>query len=392
MDVMKLRLDQLYRAQQAALMRMQLWFMGETSQRMADFTRQARAIVFEAAGEDGKFDGTEAYRAQINLMKTWGDTFTGWVKLFEKTRQEAASLPFGVLAAYHEKLIMPVMAPLSAKPTSPHLHPQKTGAGERQIGGEINEQVNDYVFSPQLQAILQAADDLILEGLKLSGRIWQLDRQSRDGINRIIMQGLTEQRSAWDIANDLEKFLGADAALPRWTSSRLYGLTKTDIASGDRTGLITDTAGRSQGVSYNALRLARTEIQRVNNLANDQQMAKMPWIEQEQINLSPSHPEPDECDDVANGGDNGDGVYPKGEVELPVHPNCLCFKTAIQDLAAFGDQLSDWVRTGQGFPAMDRYAADLGVDLGSSLMDDPVAQALAAWIDGSQVEIAMRMQ
>ena len=78
-------------------------------------------------------------------------------------------------------------------------------------------------------------------------------------------------------------------------------------------------------------------------------------------------------------------------VELPIHPNCLCFKTAVHD-PNFNANLRNWVRTGQGFPAMDQYAANLGVDLDKSLMDAPVAQALQAWIDGSQADIDVRMQ
>jgi hypothetical protein len=386
MDVMKLRLDQLYKAQQAALMRMQLWFTGETHRRMLEFTRQSRAMILEAGGAEGKFDGTKAFLAQSDLMLAWSDTFAGWMRLMEKTRQEAASLPFGVLAVYHEKLVRPVAEKAPLRPGG-RVPPSAT-----QIGGQLREAVKDSVYKPQLRAILQAADDWRVEGLGLSARIWKLDRETRDGINRVIMQGLTEQQSAWDVAKNLEQYLGADADLPRWTKTRIYGLTKADIASGARTGLVQDAAGRSQDVSYNALRLARTEIQRVHHLANDQQMAQMPWIEQEKINLSPSHPGSDECDDAADGGENGDGVYPKGDIELPLHPNCLCFKTAVQDLAAFGDNLSQWVRTGQGFPAMDQYASDLGVDLDSSLMERPTAQALAAWIDGSQEEIDARMK
>jgi len=46
-------------------------------------------------------------------------------------------------------------------------------------------------------------------------------------------------------------------------------------------------------VAYNALRMARNEIQAIHHIASDHVMAAQPWIEKEQIVLSPAHPTPD---------------------------------------------------------------------------------------------------
>jgi hypothetical protein len=359
-------------AQQGALMRLQLFIIGETHRLLSDFTSTARGILLENAGEDGNLDSAEAFMAQQALEESWAKTFMDdWLPLFQAARREAASIPFGTLALYQEKFIKPKAKKLAEQEASP-------------------------VFEPQLQALIDAANQRIYaDGLQLSSRIWRLDRDARDGINRTLMSAVSEGKSAWQTAKDLEVFLGADQGCPRWTSTRLFKLTKKDIASGDRRGLKTGKECQGQGVSYNALRMARTEIQAVHHLASDQIMAAQPWIEQEQINLSPAHPKPDICDDVVAGGDNGDGVYPKGTIVLPLHPHCLCYKTAVmQDEAEFTDRLRAWLGGGPD-AGMDGYADFLGVpkeDIPNlSFIDDAISLALGVWLFGGADQLKERV-
>lgn len=132
------------------------------------------------------------------------------------------------------------------------------------------------------------------------------------------------------------------------------------------------------GVSYKALRLARTEIQKIHSLATDRLMRQQPWVNSEKINTSPAHGEPDECDDVASGGEKGDGVYPVGTIELPIHPECLCFKTAVlMPQSEFTSQMNDWLKGGT-WAEMDQYANDLGVPLESDFA--PATLSLAVWL------------
>jgi hypothetical protein len=289
-----------------------------------------------------------------------------------------------VQAAYHEKLI------------TSHLADAKIAEARRYWGKPLaihvqEASVVDGVFETQLQMILNAAEQMRgPDGWVFSDRIWKLNMDVRDGITPAIMDALQNQKSAWQLAKDLEGFLGAGADCPRWTYARLNEVPSAAKAKGDATGLLSGEACAGKGVSYNALRLARTEIQRAHHLANDNRMKSMPWIEQEKIVLSGSHPQPDECDDVVHGGDNGDGVYPVGTIELPIHPNCFCDKRAVQDLEKFGNDLSGWVR-GESYPAMDTYAASLGADFGGSLLGNPVAQAFGVWAFDKFDELAKRM-
>lgn len=359
-------------AQQGALMRLQLFIIGRTHELLSDFASTARGIILEAAGEDGTLDAAESYQAQLALLDAWQSTFMeDWLPEFQAARREAASIPFGTLALYQEKFLKPKAKRLQEQEASP-------------------------VFEPQLQALIDAANQRIYgDGLQLSSRIWRMDRDARDGINRTIMSAISEGKSAWQTAGDLEQFLGASKDCPRWTSTRLFTLTKKDIASGDRRGLKTGSECQGQGVSYNALRLARTEIQAVHHEASDRIMAVQPWIEMEIVNLSPAHAKVDICDDVAGGGDNGDGLYPKGSVILPLHPHCLCYKTAVmQPEAEFTDRLRSWVQGGSD-AGMDGYASFLGVPKEEipelSLMDDAISLALGVWLFGGSDQLKERI-
>jgi len=145
-------------------------------------------------------------------------------------------------------------------------------------------------------------------------------------------------------------------------------------------------ACNGSGVSYNALRLARTEIQKIHSLATDRMMAKQPWVQEEQIHLSAAHPETDICDDTAQGGRDGKGIYSVGEIELPLHPNCLCYKTAVlMSESDFTSRLNGWLKQEQDWPEMDSYASDLGVDLSADLL--PAAINLAVWMFGEELSL-----
>ena len=165
-------------------------------------------------------------------------------------------------------------------------------------------------------------------------------------------------------------------------------LTKQDIADGDRTGLYSGDECSGQGVSYNALRLARTEIQAVLNMSTVQMFKQIPWIEEEQINLSPEHAEVDECDDVVTGGENGDGTYPVGDIILPVHPHCLCYRTAVLlDPTMFVNKLRDWMTRGTEWPQMDAYQQTLGGELNVDLRGSAIGLSLAYWLWGDSIEL-----
>jgi len=379
----KVPLSRMYQASFKAAIRLHIWFMGRTQELISDYYNVAQATILRGGDRDGIIDSAIGYQIQQKILSRWDKTAKQWTDEFTQVRIEAASIPFGVLAIYHERLVLPGLKKL-----------------------EEGKGVVDGVFEPQLQALVTAGEQQIYkDGLTLSSRIWKWDQDSRNGINDVLMKGIVNGDSAWNIAKELEQYLGTDQDCPRWAYSRLYGLTKTDIAQGDLHGLYSDKAlswetdsdgnrvpvtatpcDGKKGVSYNALRLARTEIQKAHALATDYVMAQQPWVQNEKINTSPSHGEPDECDEVAAGGDNNDGIYPVGTIKLPLHPNCLCFKTA--DLIPekeFTSKLNAWVKGEGQWEELDNYAQMLGANtaspqdaLNKSIL--PNAINLAIWL------------
>lgn len=357
-------LTRLYQASFKAVVRLHLFFTGRTHELFGEFVDKAQAAILKRGGRDQVLDGAAGLQLQEKLLKLWDETFATWQAEFERVRVEAVSIPFGVLAVSHERLVIPTV-------------------NDHQSA--ISEAVEDGVFAPQLSALLNAASEhLYGDTLNLSQRVWRLDRDAQDGINSVLLNGISNGDSAWNIAQQLEQFLGANADCPRWTSTRLYGRTKTQIAQGDTTGLRSQPCDGS-GVSYNALRLARTEIQKAHALATDRILAAQPWVEMEKVHLSAAHPETDICDDVVQGGEKGEGVYEVGTIELPLHPNCLCYKTAVlMSEREFTAQLRGWLNGATTWSEMDDYADLLGGDVNQSIL--PNAINLAVWLFGEDLE------
>jgi hypothetical protein len=125
------------------------------------------------------------------------------------------------------------------------------------------------------------------------------------------------------------------------------------------TGIKRSVTGRGT-VAYNALRLARTEINQAYHWAQKEMAKENPLIIGQKWNLSNSHPldwpfsaaymgYPEICDYRAYHDHHGlgDGVFPPGEAP-PDHPNGLCYLTDVwkpveEILDLLGDPDSDWM-------------------------------------------------
>jgi hypothetical protein len=364
-----------------ALLRLQVYFTGRTHELLIEFGKQAQAVLLKWGDEDGVLDGVRGYKAQMDLIQLWSETFSTWQSEFLSARREAVSLPYGVLAVRHERLVRPV--------ASEQLSVNE-GIASASPRNDMVEAIEDGVFKPQIEVLLKVAEEYLYgDGITLDGRIWRIDAAGREAINNVIMQGIADGDSAWNIAKKLEGQLGAGQDCPRWTSTRLYGRTVQDRAAGDPTGLLSGNDCDGRGVSYKALRLARTEIQKIHSLATDRLMEQQPWVGKEKCNLSEQHKEPDECDDVIAGGEDGKGIYPVGTIEYPLHPLCFCYKTAVlMDEKEFTDQMNGWLN-GEAWSEMDEYANTIGVDTSTSLSDVslmPSAVSLAVWLFSDELK------
>jgi hypothetical protein len=365
-DVSTARLDE---ALQAALMRLQIYVLGQVHAIFFEVATVGRAVAIEAATEYGTLDGLGLNRVQQALEGAWRTAMTSYEQVLAGGRRQAVEMAFGLLAVMHERYVGQGMARL-----------------EEQVGmGAVP------FFEEQLEALLQAANERLYgDGLRLSQRVWRLDQEGLAGIQETVYAAVARGDSAINLARELEAFLGAGAECPRWTRTRLYGLTKQEIADGNRSGLYSGDECAGQGVAYKALRLARTEIQYIHHAADDLVRAQMPWVEGERVRLSPSHPEIGcVCEDVVAGGEEGNGTYPKGEIVLPLHPHCLCWKEALlMDEDEFVERLRRWTN-GDPWTGMDDYATWTGMSpaTGKSPFLQGLEEGLQLWLWGSRDDL-----
>jgi hypothetical protein len=105
-----------------------------------------------------------------------------------------------------------------------------------------------------------------------------------------------------------------NSALARGLSAREFAAELGDFINPDTPG----------GIRYAAMRLARSEINNAAHAVAVNSAQGKPWISGMQWQLSASHPKPDVCDDLAEGGLGGNGIYDVDKVPAKPHPQCFC--------------------------------------------------------------------
>lgn len=198
------------------------------------------------------------------------------------------------------------------------------GAASFTSGGVIPPVREIEVFRPNPLAQYDAPHTWVdPNGYQLSDRVWNVAGQTRQQIDLYLEIAIREGRGALAMSRELEQFLRPD---------RVNLKTKAPYGT---------------SASYDAMRLARTEITRAHGQALQASAAMNPFVEGVKWNLSPSHPRTDRCDDRARGGPAKDGVYSLGEVpRYPDHPQCLCYLTNVitDDSDATIEALRDDIR------------------------------------------------
>lgn len=163
-------------------------------------------------------------------------------------------------------------------------------------------------------AVSNVTGRLWLDGMNFSDRVWVLNTYAQNSINDILTAGIARGQSAVDLSKSLQEFL----LNPTLTS----GTTWT-------TAIKPSVSGRGT-INYNALRLARTEINNtyretliLSNEANPITLC-VHW------NLSVSHKIRDICDVFAYTDQYGYGAgnFPPSETPID-HPNGKCYLTEV---------------------------------------------------------------
>jgi len=182
------------------------------------------------------------------------------------------------------------------------------------------------------------------KGLYISDRIWQQGERIQTIMRDIIQEAVATGQDAVKTARMLERYVRTNAK----TVAKEYP------------NMMERMAGRIPGnLSYEALRLARTEMTAAfgeGTIAGGRVSPSykgIKWV------LSKSHPIEDICDTLAS-ADNyglGPGVYPPGEEPpYPAHPNELCHLVPIhQQPEELVDRLKRWQEKLDSEPDLEEW-------------------------------------
>lgn len=155
----------------------------------------------------------------------------------------------------------------------------------------------------------------------LSSAIWKHIKKNQNDIQTIIAQGIAQNKSAFDIAKDLEKYVDPSAK-KNWDWSKVY-------------------PGVSKKIDYNAQRLARTMVSHAYQQAFVQATQHNPFVTKYRW--------------VADGGKRTcpicaarDGMeFAKDDLPLD-HPNGMCTFVAVlsDSMTDIADRIADWAQGG----------------------------------------------
>ncbi|MHB0976891.1 MAG: hypothetical protein ACYC1U_06825 [Candidatus Aquicultorales bacterium] len=322
----------------------------------SEFAEELLGAIAKAAKPDGSL-GERIADIQELVKKRLPETYDRFRKEFYSKLEFAARLPYEaevVTLAYYFGGELPEAAGSFAGTFGIEPTPVFAGFIERQAKANV-EAATTRVYK---------------DGLNLSSRIWKLENGGYEKIQRILSDGIARQSSAIELSQKLAPYIQPDAEWTRWSRGRLYKMVPAERAA-DFKGLTRKPrlipAGElppTNGLAYNALRMARHEINQIGVNASLESMRAAPWVEGIRWHLSTAHAEQDECNDLASGGPSGDGVYPPRDFPMmPAHVACLCFPEDVRiPPEDFVDRLRDWTYSTGDWPAFDDYAERLDGD------------------------------
>lgn len=201
-----------------------------------------------------------------------------------------------------------------------------------------------YQYVPTEVVERVASGQLYQGNWSLSKAIWADVTSKQSEINKIIAQGIALNKSSYDIAKDLEKYVDPNAKKD-WDWSKAY-------------------PGTSKHIDYNAQRLARTAVTHAYQQAFDECVKPNPFVEAVQWNNAHSGRVCPFCIELAETDQYGlgEGIFPKGEEPLD-HPNGMCYLTAVivKSMEEVATDIRSWMMGGSN-PELDEYAKFLDPD------------------------------
>lgn len=162
----------------------------------------------------------------------------------------------------------------------------------------------------------------------LSRALWLNTKETQQDVQNIVAQGIIQNKSAFEIAKDLEKYVNP-AARKDWDWSKVY-------------------PGTRRVIDYNAQRLARTMVSHAYQQAFVRTTQKNPFVKKYKWEASNSERVCELCEER-------DGkLFDKDDLPLD-HPNGMCTFTAVMDdMDTIGERLGDWA-AGKEDPEIDNW-------------------------------------
>lgn len=384
MKLTDLTLSNVHSAEHRATMRLILRVTAETHRLFRRTYDAANAAILASVDDEGMVDATKLQGRVPAILNQFQRDVKDWNNLFERAREQAANIAFGGLVVAHNAYFgglaesAPPPVDITEQVTPEQLAAAVTQAERQGITARQVDTMTRLWEQRRARALTAAAQRVQSDGLVLSSRIWSLENGGIQSIRNTLLTAFSERTSAARLANLLESALGAGQNCPRWAYSRLYRMDARERAADDA-GLLRDDECRSTGISYNALRLARTEIQYAHNQMQMDIYENAPWVNGYKVRLSPTHPAVDICDELAAGG-----PYAPNNLVIPAHPNCLCYtEPVIMDRDAFRMNVRAWLAGENQF--LDGYARWLGTPapLAPLPWTMSLASALELWLNTS---------
>lgn len=191
-----------------------------------------------------------------------------------------------------------------------------------------------YSFVPKDIVALLSTGKLYGDGWTLSKAIWGESQKHAHDIDKIVAAGVAANKSAYEIAKDLEKYVNPSAK-KEWDWSKVY-------------------PGTSKKVDYNAQRLARTMVSHAYQQSLLASTKFNPFVKGYRWRSAHTHRTCEICNER-------DGqLYSADDLPLD-HPNGMC--TFIAELTgnmnSVADRLGDWAN-GAEDSALDSWMSSMG--------------------------------
>lgn len=168
----------------------------------------------------------------------------------------------------------------------------------------------------------------------LSRALWKNTQRTQKDVESVVAQGIAQNKSAYAIAKDLEKYVDPNARKD-WNWSKVY-------------------PGTARKVDYNAQRLARTLVSHAYQQSFVKTTQKNPFVTKYKwVSAGGART----CEICAG----RDGQY-YSKTDLPLdHPNGMCTYIAVieDSMVDIADRIADWAN-GKPDPELDAWAKDLG--------------------------------